>query len=90
MEVVIDKCNETIEELQSPNRHGVKVAQGEMLRDIVTKIKGHSKQLVESREKLQILWRQAQARLVQASQLKDHQRNTKKVGTRLLNNIWLY
>lgn len=50
-----------------------------MLGDLVKNIRLGQRELTEAREYLQIQWRQAQARVVQASQLRGHQKKANKV-----------
>ena len=78
LEHVIDKCGSVLEELNS-SKTQVKYAQGDLLRDMVRHIRTNQKELTEAREQLQLQWRQALARVVQASQLKVHQKNANKV-----------
>ena len=75
---MIDKCTSILEELNQ-SKTQVKYAQGDMLRDLVKHIRTSHKELTEAREQLQLQWRQALARVVQASQLKVHQKNANKV-----------
>lgn len=80
---MIDRCNSVLEEL-SPTKVQVKYVQGDLLRDLVKNIRTSQKEFTEARERLQQQWKQALARVVQASQLKVHQKNANKVRYLLL------
>jgi len=62
---------------------------GDMLRDIVKYIRSSQRELTETREQFQLQWRQAQARLVQASQLKAHHKRANKVSILQYSSISL-
>jgi len=82
LDYAIEKCGSMLEEL-SAGKGQVKVVQGDMLRELVKFTRSSNKQLCEVREDFQLLWRKAQARVVQASQLKVHQKNANKVHSLL-------
>ncbi|KAF6036778.1 PURA [Bugula neritina] len=79
LDYAIEKCGSMLEEL-SAGKGQVKVVQGDMLRELVKFTRSSNKQLCEVREDFQLLWRKAQARVVQASQLKVHQKNANKIS----------
>ena len=81
LEHVIDQCGSVLEEL-NVSRGPVKYAQGDLLKETVKSIRLGQRELTDAREQLQLQWRQAQARIVQAQQLRGHQKKANKVSKR--------
>ena len=78
IESLIDRCTSTLRDLNDHKGHHGYMT-GESLKDLETLVNSLHKELSEQKEKLQLMWRRAQARVIQSSQLNGHREKANKV-----------